>query len=92
MAIQNPKQAAGYMVDKLNGSEKGAVPRTPQEGWEDKVTQASIFYHGEVVAGCQSRGGGVGSSYGGLYGGIVNILDFCEEPIRGLPADPRRAC
>ena len=93
MAIHRSKQAACYVIDSLDGVEKGAVPRTPQEGWDDKISQASVSYHGEVVARAEllELDRVVASLPPVGYGGIVDILEVCDEPVRGLLADPHRS-
>ena len=39
-----------YLVDGIDGNDKSAVPRTPLEGWDEKMKSVQISSHGEVVA------------------------------------------
>eukprot|EP00435_Cladocopium_sp_Y103_P043758 s793_g12.t1 len=49
-AIDRLREAACYMVDSQDGNSKGGIPRTPEGKWEEKVKDARISYHGEVIA------------------------------------------
>ena len=49
-AVERLSSAAIYMIDSLDGVEKGPTPRTPSFDWEEKVKMARVSYHGEVVA------------------------------------------
>ena len=92
LAIGRLHAAAAYVVDGLDGAEKGSVPRTPSEGWEDKVKDARISYHGEVVAKAEALelDRVLASLPPQGFGGAVNILDVCEGEIRELLADPSK--
>ena len=83
---------AAYMVEGLDGAVKGGVPRTPTEGWTEKLRTARISYHGEVVAKAEplELDRILASLPPEGFGGAVNILDVCEGEVRALLSDPER--
>ena len=68
-------------------------PRTPIGSWENKVKDARISYHGEVVMKAEEL------EYDRVlpslppegFGGVVDILSLCEDPVHQLLQDPK-AC
>ena len=92
-ALNHITEAASYMIDsKDSGGGKG-VPRTPIGSWENKVKDARISYHGEVVMKAEEL------KYDRVlpslppegFGGVVDILSLCEDPVHQLLQDPK-AC
>ena len=90
LAMDRLRKAAAYMIDSMDGSAKGGVPRTPQEGWDKKMKQARISYHGEIVAKAEplELDRVLASLPPEGFGGVVDILDVCDEPVRSLLEDP----
>ena len=92
LVLDRLRHAAAYMVEGLDGAGKGGVPRTPTEGWTEKLRTARISYHGEVVAKAEPLvlDRILASLPPEGFGGAVNILDVCEGEVRALLSDPER--
>ena len=90
-SIERLRQAAQYVIDGTDGS-GGAVPRTPKEGWEGKIKEARISYHGEVVAKAEKLELDriIASLPPKENGGSVDLLELCEGKIREALQDPSR--
>eukprot|EP00435_Cladocopium_sp_Y103_P046554 s680_g13.t1 len=91
-AVDRLKDAAAYMVDGKDGKDKGGFPRTPTEGWEGKLKDARISYHGETIAKAEplELDRVIASLSPEGYGGAVNILDVCEGEVLEKLRDPFR--
>ena len=89
-AIDRLSEAASYMIDSMDGAEKGGIPRTPQWDWGEKVKDARISYQGEVVAKAEplELDRVVASLPPEGFGGMVNILDVCEGEVLEALRDP----
>ena len=89
-AIDRLREAATYMVDGTDGAEKGGVPRTPSEGWEGKVKDGRLSYHGEIVAKAEpiELVRVLASLPPVGFGASVKLMDLCEGEIRDKLADP----
>eukprot|EP00435_Cladocopium_sp_Y103_P004834 s4939_g1.t1 len=91
-AVDRLKDAAAYMVDGKDGKDKGGFPRTPTEGWDGKLKDARISYHGETIAKAEplELDRVIASLPPEGYGGAVNILDVCEGEVLEKLRDPFR--
>ena len=89
-ALDRLTEAAVYVIEGKDGADKGAVPRTPSEGWEHKLQDARVSYHGELV--CKAEALELDRVLISLppvgFGGVVDILDVCEGEVRRQLADP----
>ena len=68
------------MVDSNDGV-SGGVPRSPTFDWKDKIADARVSYHGEVVLKAEALelDRVLASLPPEGFGGIVNILDVCDQ-------------
>ena len=89
-AVERLSDAAMYMIDSLDGVEKGPIPRTPDHDWEAKIGSARISYHGEIVARAEALelDRVMASLPPEGFGGAVNILDLCDDDVRSALEDP----
>ena len=89
-AVERLSDAAMYMIDSLDGVEKGPIPRTPDHDWEAKIGSARVSYHGEIVARAEALelDRVMASLPPEGFGGAVNILDLCEDEVRSALEDP----
>ena len=89
-AVERLSDSAMYMIDSLDGVEKGPIPRTPDHDWEAKIGSARISYHGEVVARAEALelDRVMASLPPEGFGGGVNILDLCDDDVRSALEDP----
>ena len=89
-AVDRLSEAARYMVDSLDGADKGGAPRTPEVDWSEKIKQARVSYHGEIVA--KAEGLELDRIEASLppvgFGGVVDILDLCQGDVKRDLADP----
>ena len=91
-AIDRLSSAATYMIDSMDGSEKGGIPRTPQGDWAERIKDARISYQGEVVAKAEplELDRVVASLPPEGFGGMVHILDVCEGEVLEALKNPAR--
>ena len=89
-AIDRLSSAATYMIDSMDGVEKGGIPRTPQGDWAERIKDARISYQGEVVAKAEplELDRVVASLPPEGFGGMVDILDVCEGEVLEALKDP----
>lgn len=90
-ALSHVLRAAAYMVDSNDGV-SGGVPRSPTFDWKDKIADARVSYHGEVVLKAEALelDRVLASLPPEGFGGIVNILDVCEGEVKEKLMDPSK--
>ena len=90
-ALNHLTESASYVIDSKDASSGKGVPRSPIGSWENRIKDARISYHGEVVMKAEEL------EYERVlpslppvgFGGIVDILDLCEDPVLKLLKDPK---
>lgn len=90
-ALNHLTESAAYVIDSKDALSGKGVPRSPIGSWENRIKDARISYHGEVVMKAEEL------EYERVlpslppigFGGVVDILDLCEEPVLRLLKDPR---
>eukprot|EP00438_Fugacium_kawagutii_P010394 Skav220394 [mRNA] locus=scaffold639:248658:258388:- [translate_table: standard] len=90
MAVERLKEAALYLLDGKDVDGGTGVPRTPDGDWNDRIDDARISYHGEVMLKAEplELERVVVSLPPEGFGAVVNILDVCEGKIRDQLSDP----
>ena len=90
LALDRLRGAAVFLIDGRDGSEKAAVPRSPTEDWGQKIKDARISYHGELVLKAEPLElDRVVASLPPLgFGGAVRLEDLCEGEVRERILDP----
>ena len=89
-AVDHLTECATYVIDSRDGVVGKGVPRTPQGSWENRVKDARISYHGELVMKAEEL------DYERVlpslppegFGGVVDILEVCEGEVKRLLEDP----
>eukprot|EP00438_Fugacium_kawagutii_P010981 Skav206612 [mRNA] locus=scaffold1562:77884:84170:+ [translate_table: standard] len=91
-AVERLKLAAVYVIDSKDGAEKGGIPRTPTQPWEDEIRASTISYQGEIVERAEPLE--VARVLASLppegFGGAVDILDLCEGKVKEMLSDPKK--
>eukprot|EP00438_Fugacium_kawagutii_P019945 Skav209628 [mRNA] locus=scaffold4224:30594:35975:+ [translate_table: standard] len=91
-AVERLKLAAVYVIDSKDGAEKGGIPRTPTQPWEEEIRGSTISYQGEIVERAEPLE--VDRVLASLppegFGGAVNILDLCEGRVWEMLSDPKK--
>ena len=90
-AVNHITESASYVIDSKDATSGKGVPRTPMADWENRIKDARISYHGEVVMKAEEL------EYERVlpslppegFGGVVDILSLCEDPVRRLLQDPK---
>eukprot|EP00438_Fugacium_kawagutii_P005526 Skav227070 [mRNA] locus=scaffold72:1057412:1062770:- [translate_table: standard] len=90
MAVDRLKEAALYVIDGKDVDGGSGVPRTPEGDWNDRIDDARISYHGEVMLKAEplELERVVVSLPPEGFGAVVNILDVCEGKVRDQLSDP----
>ena len=92
-ALSHALRAAAYMVDSKDGV-SGGVPRSrsPAFEWKDKIADARVSYHGELVLKAEplELDRVLASLFVEGFSGIVNMLDVCEGEVKEKLMDPSK--